>query len=282
MKRTLISALALAAGLSAHAQYSAWLPGEQQFVLTPGATFSTFDRFWLGKDNVRNPGDDSLDQFTTYLALEYGFTKKLAGDLTIGYTGVDTDSFGHESDWGSSDTTFGLRYRLWDEHEHEDCWMPTIAVRVGGIIAGSYDENFPFSAGDGAGGFEGSLLFAREICPNSGIYGDVGYRFRENDVPDDLFGSVGVYGRYAGFTATIAYRHVQGTSGGDIGGPGFGTSYGFPQVKEINQIAELGLGYTCPRTDIHAQVFYAHSLDGRNTGQKDIYGFSVSFPFGGK
>ena len=283
MKKTLIPALVLAAaGASAYAQqYSAWLPAEQQFVITPGATYSTFDRFWVGKNNVENPGGDSLDQFTTYLSFEYGLLKTFAADLTVGYTGVDTDSFGGDSDWGSTDTTLGLRYRLLNEFEREDCWLPSIAVRVGAIMPGSYDENLPFSAGDGAGGYEGSLLLARQICPGFGVYGDIGYRFREDDVPDDLFGSAGIYAGYAGFTATLAYRHVQGTSGGDIDDPGFMTRFGFPQLKEINQTAEVGLGYTDPG-DRHYQVFYARTIDGRNTGQKNIFGLSVSIPIGGK
>jgi hypothetical protein len=282
MKRTLISALALCAGLSANAQLSAWLPKEDQFIVTPGFVYSTFDEFWLGNDKIDNPpnGKD-LEQAISFISVEYGVTPKVALDLTVGYTWTETKAFGgsgERDDRGLADTYLGIRYRLWDEREHEGCLLPTVAVRVGGVIHGTYDENFPFSAGDGANGLEGSLLLAREICPGFGAFGDVGYRFRDEEVPNDFFASGGFYVGYAGFNATVAYRHVQSTSGPDIGDPGFT----FPELKEISQNVEFGLGYTCPRTEIHAQVFYAHTIDGRNTGQKDIIGFSVSLPFGGK
>jgi hypothetical protein len=281
MKRTLIPALALFAGLSAHAQLSAWPPNEQQFVVTPGFVYSTFDKFWVGDTRVDNPPNKkSLDQYITFLSLEYGILPDLAADVTVGYTWTETKAFGAtgtRDDRGLADTYLGLRYRIWDERKHDGCLLPTLAVRVGGIIAGTYDENFPFSAGDGANGLEGSLLLAREICPGFGGFGEVGYRFRDDDVPNDFFASGGFYAGYAGFNATVAYRHVRGMSGKDIGDPGFT----FPELKEITHNVEFGLGYT-DAGERHYQVFYARTIDGRNTGQKDIVGFSASFPFGGK
>jgi hypothetical protein len=314
LKRTLIPALALAAGVSAQAQYSAWLPEERQFIATPGFTYSTFDEFWMGDKKVKNPGvpapgpkpppekrlsrpkgvtppppsaaplvkdGESLDQYTGYISLEYGILRDLAADVTVGYTRTETDAFvlGGDSDDGLADTLIGLRYRVVNERDH-DAWVPSVALRVGGIIPGTYDENFPFSAGDGAAGVEGSLLLAKEICPGFGVFGDIGYRFREDDVPDDVFGSAGIYAGYRGFNGTVAYRHVQGTSGPDIGDPGFGTRFGFPEVKEISQNIEFGLGYT--DGERHYQVFYARTLDGRNTGERNIFGVSVSFVFGGE
>src|SRR6185436_16134646 len=115
MKRTLISALALLAGISAHAQLSAWLPNAQQFVVTPGFTFSTFDKFWVGDTRVDNPPNGkSLDQYITYLSLEYGICADLAADVTVGYTWTDTKAFGasgSRDDRGLADTYLGLRYR---------------------------------------------------------------------------------------------------------------------------------------------------------------------------
>ena len=277
MKTSFIPAFVLAAGLSAHAQYSAWLPQQNEFIVTPGFTYTTFDEFWLGDRKMENPpnGKD-LDQYTSYLALEYGILENLAADLAVGYTVTDTEAFGEDSDRGLADTAFGLRYRAVDERKHECPFLPTVTIRTGVIIPGTYDENFPFSAGDGAHAFEASLLLAKEICPGFGVFGDVGYRVREGDTPDDFLASGGVYAAYQGFSATLAYRHVQGLSGPDIGDPGFS----FPAVKEITQNVEGGLGYTDSGGRFY-QVFYARTVDGRNTGQKDIIGFSASFPFGG-
>jgi hypothetical protein len=283
LKRTLIPALALVAGVSAQAQQSsAWLPSEKQFVATPGFTYSTFDRFWMGDKKVDNPPNGkSLDQYLGYLSLEYGILPDLAADATVGYTATTTKAFGDDSDDGLADTYFGLRYRIVDEHKQDARWMPTVAVRVGGIVPGTYEEDFPFSAGDGAWGGEASLLLAKEICPGFGVFGDIGYRLREDEVPNDVFGSVGVYAAYRGFNASVAYRHTQGTSGPDIGDPGFGTRFGFPEVKEVSQNIEFGLGYT-DAGERHYQVFYARTIDGRNTGERNIFGVSVSFVFGGE
>ena len=277
MKRLILGAsAAISCALSASAQFSAWLPDAHQIIITPSYAFQTFDEFWLGRDKVEL--SDDVNQHTTLLTLEYGITERLAADATLGYTWVDsTDAFGpgDSEDDGLADTTFGLRYKLLDQDSEGWPMWPNIAVRVGGIIEGSYDEDLPFSAGDGASGAEASLLLSRAICPNFGLFGDVGYRYRDGNVPDDLFGSAGAYVAFYGFTLSGAYRHVQGLDGDDIGDPGFS----FPEVKEVNQNVEVGLGYR-DGGGRYYQLFYAHTVDGRNTGEKDIFGVSASFSFG--
>jgi hypothetical protein len=276
MKRFLVfSGAALSLVTSVSAQFSAWLPEAEQWILTPSYSYQTFDEFWLGRDKVELP--DDVTQHATLLTVEYGITEQLAADATIGYTWVNsTDAFGpgDNEDDGLADSTFGLRYKFLDQDRTGWPMWPSMAVRVGGIIAGTYEEDLPFSAGDGASGAEASLLLAREICPNFGLFGDVGYRYRDG-IPDDLFGSAGAYATWYGFTLSGAYRHVQGLSGDDIGDPGFS----FPEVKEIVQNVEAGLGYR-DGGGRYYQFFYAHTIDGRNTGEKDIFGFSASFPIG--
>ena len=278
MKTKLLSAAGMIAAASASAQFSAWLPQEREWIVTPAYVFSTFDEFWMGRTEVENPPNGkSLDQHTGLFTVEYGILPRLAADMTIGYTATDTDAFGGDSDSGLTDTTFGLRYQFLQQSEGPWPLLPTAAIRVGGIIEGTYDEDLPFSAGDGASGAEASMLLAKEICPNFGLFGDVGYRFRGDEVPDDLFGSAGAYAAWHGFTLSGAYRHVQGLSGDDIGDPGFT----FPELKEVIQNVEVGLGYRDPGNRYY-QFFYARTIDGRNTGQKDIFGFSASFAFGGE
>jgi hypothetical protein len=52
-------------------------------------------------------------------------------------------------------------------------------------------------------------------------------------------------------------------------------------LKEINQLFEGAVGYT-DTGGRHYQFTIAMSLDGRNTGDKLIYGFSIGLPFGGE
>jgi hypothetical protein len=289
--RLLLTAALCASATPALAQ-SAWLPGAGEWQASPGFSFSTFDEFWAGRTKVSNPGPpplpsgESLNQYTGYVSVEYGILGNLAADLTVGYTFTDSDAFGgNADDDGLTDTLIGLRYKLVDETKCDCPWMPTVTWRVGGIIAGTYDENLPFSAGDGAHGLETSLLFGKSIGETGfGLYGDIGYRFREGSVPEDLFGAVGVYKSLGPVTLVFGYRHTQGLSGLDIEGPGFDDSNpntGFPAVKEIVQLLEGGIAYT-DKGGRNYQFSVAGSVDGRNTGDKLIFGFNVTIPFGGR
>lgn len=268
---------------------SAWLPARQEIKVTPGFSYSTFDEFWVGRMRVDplEANDESLDQYTGYVALEYGILDNLAADATVGYTASSSpDTFGNDSDDGLADTLLGMRYRLVDENDAPCPYAPTISVRIGGVIPGTYDENQPFSVGDGAYAFESSLLLGKAFGSSGfGLYGDIGYRVRENPVPDDLFGTGGAFQQIGPVTLAAGYRHVQSLSGLDIGGPGFdpgrGDSHGFPALKEIVQLFEGGISYT-DGGGRNYQFTVAKSVDGRNTGDKLIFGFNVTFAFGAR
>src|SRR5436309_8681792 len=287
LKTLLPSSLALLTGGAACFGQSAWLPAHNQFKATPGFSFSTFDEFWAGDKKVSNPPNgDSLRQYSGYVTMEYGILRNLAADATVGYTATDTDAFGgNASDNGLMDTSLGLRYRLVDEFNSHYTWMPTLTLRAGAVIPGTYDENKPFSAGDGAYAFESSLLFGKAIgdC-GFGLYGDFGYRVREDPVPDEFFGTAGVYQQIGPVTLAVGYRHIQPVSGIDIGGkdfnPALGASHGFPATKEINKLVEGGISFT-DKGGRNYQFTVAGSVDGRNTGDKSIFGFNVTLPFGG-
>lgn len=284
MKNSLVpvAGLCLFAAAAAHAQYSAHLPAKDQLTITPSYAYSTYDKIWMGNTKVDLGTRQS--QHSGFVTFEYGALDQVAFDLTLGYTVAEFEN-GPDDD-GLTDTTFGMRWTLVDEKTAGCPFTPTTAIRFGGIIAGTYDENFPYSAGDGASGFETSLIFGKEICPGFGLYGDLGWRTRNHSVPDDLFCSAGAYMAYKGVSLSGGYRHVQGLSGGDIGdstgrhvfnpagGPG---TYGFPQVKEINQLVEASLGYSDSGGRFYS-VFGAKNVDGKNTGDKWIAGASITIP----
>ena len=75
-------------------------------------------------------------------------------------------------------------------------------------------------------------------------------------------------------TLSGGYRHTQGLSGPDIGAPAF-TSW--PIAREISQLAEFSLSYTDKGGRTYA-VFGGVSLDGRNTGDKTLFGATISIP----
>jgi hypothetical protein len=274
MNKSVSSAIGLsilAAG-AASAQYSSYLPESRQILVTPLYMYSYYDDAWIGKTSM----PIEQDQHSVYLQLEYGFTDWLAGDLSLGYSWAEIDGAG--SDDGLADTTLGLRFQLLNE----DAGAPLqLSWRVGGIIPGTYDEDFPFSSGDGAWGVETSLLLGKRINEWLGLYGDFGYRWRDDDVPQELFGSGGLYVTCGPVTLSAGYRGSWGVEGDDIGDPGFGSSFGFPQTREIQHNIEVALGFS-DAGNRYYQLFYSRTLDGRNTGEHNVFGFAVTFPFGGE
>lgn len=279
MKNYLLPAVALASGLAAQAQ-SVYLPNAGEVIITPQYTYESYDRFWLGKEKFDIP---RITQHTGLIQAEYGVCPAFALDLAVGYStssfhpaGPDPDDFD-----GLIDTLLGARWKFLDESKFECPLTPSLALRVGGIIEGSYDTSatLPHAPGDGASGFETSLLWGKQIGDTGlALFGDFGWRHRTEGVPEDLFGSAGLsYTLPARVTFNFAYRHNQGLSGDDIGDPGFT----FPHLKEVWQRLEGGIGYT-DKGGRYYQLFYARTIDGRNTGEKNIFGLSASFPFGGK
>ena len=254
---------------------SAWLPAEGRLEITPRYVYQSFDEFWIRRDQRMKLPDD-VEQHTGTISAEYGLNQSWALDATVGYTRVETAAFGASTkDDGLADSRFGVRYRALDERAHASAWMPTITLRAGAIVAGTYDEGQPFSAGDGAHGGEFSVLLGKAFGDTGfGLYGEAGYRLRENPVPDDFFGSIGVYKTLGSFTVNAGYRHIQSLSGVNIMDPGFT----FPTLKEINQLFEAGLGYQDKGGRFY-QVFGAFPMYGRNTGDKIILGVSATFGF---
>lgn len=259
---------------------TAWLPTAGTGSLDASFIGSTFDSFRLGSSEFNSPLGGSVDQYTFRVGVTYGLTGSLVFDASTGYAWATDEAFTGLEDDGLDDSRIGLILGL----TKDEGATPALALRVGGIIAGTYQENAPFSLGDGANGAEVSLLWGKSLGDSGfSILGDVGYRWRGNDVPEDFFFSAGMaksiylsggdsVNLYAG------YRHTEGQSGGDIGGPGFGTLFGFPQTREEQQGIDFAVGYT----DKGGRTYtagYSHVVDGRNTPSRDIFSVSMNVPF---
>ncbi len=273
----LLISVVLLASVPAYSQ-SAYLPLEGRFSLSGSYIFETFDEFWAGRKKMDLP--DDIHQHTVSVGLEYGLLNDVALDLTLGYT--RTSFSGTDDIDGLNDTTLGVRWRMFDEFRSDSSYIPTLTLRLGGIIEGSYDTittGPPHSPGDGASGVETSLLFGKVFgATNTGVSGDIGYRYRDSNVPDDFFVSVGLDTILFEYILTgFRYRHTQGLSGIDIGSPGFDPSR-FPEVKEISDNIQAELGYVGARGQYFGFIA-AWTIAGRNTGKKLILGPVVSFPF---
>lgn len=280
MKKWLIFGIVLClAGVNANSQ-SAWILNQGEWVVTPSFTYQTYDSFWAGTTEVSPPPfADEVNQYNAFISIEYGLWEDVALDITGGYTLAEVDGGTFSDNDGAADTLIGVRWNILDEFETECVYAPTLTLRIGGIIEGSYEESMPHSPGDGASGAEFSLLFGKTFGETGfGMFGDLGFRVRTEDVPEDFFSSVGIYKTlFDRFNVSAGYRLNQGLDGLDIGGPGF-TPARFPELQEINHNVEAGISYT----DIGNRTYsflYAHTVDGENTAEKDVFSFAVSFAF---
>lgn len=260
------------------------LPAPGQLVATPWFTYTAFQSYWQGRDEVDvSYGDNEFDveYYAMFASLEYGLWNKWAVDLTIGYVDEATRVFNtaHEVEKtnGLMDTQFGIRYRLLEETP-ESKWTPTVAFRVGGIISGTYDELFPFAPGYGETGIEPGFFARKTVWGSGGLYGSLAYRHMVTLAPDSVLFSIGFFQKYKQFTVSAGYRQQQAMSGPDL------TSTNPPavdynnRIRELNYMAEWGGSYEFP-SGIKMQFYMNSNFDGRNTGEKLTYAGYVSFPF---
>jgi hypothetical protein len=278
--RTNLHRLALVCvGLSAipfvNAQ-NVWLTEPGTLVITPAFTYQSYDKFRVGKTRMTLP--DDIVQRTGTLHFDYGLAPRFALDASVGYTKTKFAPPGASFERsGRDDARVGLTYAIIEPRAEG----VALTLRAGAIIEGNYDiPNTlpPINPGDGASGFETSLAAGTGLGGGVSLYGEFGYRNRNQDVQDDLFGNIGLAKQFGPVGLNVGYRRTQGLSGGDIGGPGFGTTYGFPQVKEITQFAEGGLSFT-DRGGRSYQMIVARRVGAlRNAGEATVYAFSVSLP----
>jgi hypothetical protein len=278
LQRLLVMGMVLCSvGMNTYSQ-SAWIVQEGEWVVTPSFTYQTYDSFWAKTTEVSPPPfADEVNQYTASITVEYGLMEDVALDITVGYTLAEVDGGTFSDNDGASDTLLGVRWKFLDEFETECVYAPTLTLRLGGIIAGSYEESMPHSPGDGASGGEISLLFGKAFGETGfGMFGDLGFRARTDDVPEDFFSSVGMYKTFLeDFTVSVGYRLNHGLNGLDIGGPGFSPAR-FPELQEINHNIETGISYTDSGNRTYS-FLYAHTVDGENTAEKDVFSFAVSF-----
>jgi hypothetical protein len=293
--RTLFVSLFFAATLPTMAQ-SAYLPGKGTLDVSPNVLYYEFTEFVVGgevgafwKGTFRELGRDPVDQgfqdpikyYYIGVAMDYGVTETLAIDANFGY--AYSTFRGQDRLDGLADSQLGLRLQLVDEAQFTSGALPSLALRVGAIIEGTYETfaDGTFNAlGDGASGGEISLLIGKAFGNSGfGLYGDVGYRNRLEGVPEDIFGSLGFYKTIRrGLTIRVGAKAVYALSGVDL----FEENFRFddlPEAKERALNAELGIGYTDSR-GIYYQIYGARTIWGENTREASYLGASISLPLG--
>lgn len=296
------SLLACLAAQPAVAQGTAWIgePGTGTFSMS--YVNQNAHEFYRETTTVKGPLEATganLAQNTVWLAFNYALHDAVALDVQTAWArsfvaGAVGPAGGQESYSGLFDTNIAVTWRVVDELISD---APSVAFRVGAIIAGGYDTGYINSLGDGGNGLETSLVVGK-FWDALGMSAEVGYRNRGGtevnpdavgaaggtgetvDIPADMFFNMFLFVP-VGSRVTLGadYRVVNALSGIDIGGEGFSPSR-FPGLQEDAQI--LGGRLIADLTGtVGLNAFFGQVVSGRNTAKSRIFGFGLSVGFGG-
>lgn len=273
MKRLIASGIVLALSQACLAEGSPWLAEPGTTALSISQVQQSSDGKYKNEKLEKTGPELELD--TTWLTLNHGLTDDLAIDFKVGY--ANSRHIGGDTDSGLADTNVGISYRLVDEFIRDDS-LPSTVLRAGVIIAGDYEEGNVQSAGDGADGFELSVISGKLINSYVALSGELGYRVRNSDVPDELFYKLGAYILPAqGWTLSVAYSNTDARDGLDIGGVGF-TGSNFNELEEDSELVDLGISYSL-NNQVSVGFNAGQVIDGKNTGNTDAYALTLGYSF---
>ena len=277
--------LALLSSPFTHAS-TAYIPLPGTGNIQPSASVQWATDFWFDDNKATLPGH--LTQTTVAVEIEYGLAPNLGLDATVGYSNVNYQggpvgnvpliTNGRETRAGITDIHLGVSWRILDEFKSIHEAAPTLTLRLGAIVAGTYDTGFVNAVSDGADGWDLGLKFGKVFLGhNAGIYGDFTYRFLSSSTPDEWEASFGAYKIVDALTFSLGLREKQSVDGIDILGPGFSLAR-FPDVREENRTIELGVTWAW-RPASTLSLGYARTLDGENTPKKNVLIGTASFAF---
>jgi hypothetical protein len=274
-----------------HAPFAQWadLPAHGQLVAGLFYDESEAYHIWTKNDyhnvTVRAGGERyGIDINQGYLTLQYGITKKWAADLAVGYTSLGWRYFSGDeqpqSTSGLMDTSFGIRYQIFKESETESAWLPTLTLRVGAVLPGTYSQDFTFAPGVRSAAVEPELLVRRHFgWTGLGFYGDALFRWNRTTANDQYIAAAGLFQQIKGWELQAGYRHLGSVSGEDIVLYA-DRSIDYPvAVRENSDSVEAGFNYTTSKRHWQYGFYTRTVLDGANSDGKFWFGGYLNIPF---
>ena len=288
----LVVIVTTAMGSSAFADgVSPWLPAPGAGFVNLSYVSQNANEFYRSDRKVPTPGPNpgqNLGQHTVWINGMYGLSDAVAIDFRVGaarsYFGATTPmgapippTGGRDNYSGVTDTNIGVTWRIVDELEKPS--LPSIALRGGAIIEGSYTPGFINSIGDGASGLEVSALAGKYFADMFAVSGEVGYRVRDEDVPSDVFLNVSGGMLFENIGLSVNYKLIDAQSGLQIGGTGFSpVTRVFPRLEEDIQFLSGTVSLNVSdQTNIG--VTYGEVIDGRNTSKSKVFSVTMSYLF---
>jgi hypothetical protein len=299
----LLGGLALSAALTPglmasenvpHRPYAQWADLPEPGQLVAGLVYQESEAYhiWADRDyrnvTVHSGGESyGIDINQGYVALQYGIKDKWAADLNIGFTTGAWRAFdanqSAQSTTGLMDSSFGVRYQIFNETNVDSAWLPTLTFRAGAVLPGTYDQALIYAPGVRSAAIEPNLLFRKHFgWPGLGVYGDGLYRWNRTTGNDQYITVIGLFQQIKGWELDAGYRHLQTISGSDISfsDPSDLSTIRYPRdVREINDSIEAGFSYTTAKRHIRYAFNSQTTFDGSNTDRKFWVGGSVDVPF---
>ena len=275
MKKKILVATGIVFGMAfpmiAAADGSPWLPVPGSTQIFAGFTHQSGDEFYLGTEKM--PLGDTLEQDTYSIGAQHGLADALAIDVQLNYAKIN---FGSGSESALGDSSIGINWRVLDEFDSTT--KPTVTLRAAALIAGSYEVGKIDAIGDDASGLELSVLAGKYLTPGLTVSGELGYRYRSGEVPDDIWASANVGYSLASFVSVSAgYTATRSRGDLDIGGPGFSPPR-FPEVQEDRDLIKVGAAFAVA-SSTSLNLNYGTVVSGRNTTKADVWGISVVTSF---
>lgn len=292
--------LLLFASFAKAGEGSVWLPAPGAGSISVSYISQDAEMMWAGGNHVNIPFN-GLDQKTTLVSGSWGLTDELALDVNMGSASVKPThgrAIPVEND-GTTDLEAGVTWRFRDEIISGGASM---AVRVGLILAGSYDVGGrgpaepdvrgnadlvgvgPTAIGEGANGFEASAIVGKVLGDKFAVSASLGMKNRSGRVPTEtLLNFDGHFFASNNLVLSAGYDLKKSDGNINIGpppGPGAHGTYWelFPFVAE--EVKRVSAGGTLFLQRVNLGLDWVKVLDGRNTPEYQAVGFSLTYNIG--
>jgi hypothetical protein len=278
-----------------HPQFAEWadVPDNGQLITRLTYQESEAYHFWAG--DTRHLVDYSvrgehygIDINQGFVSLQYGLTERWAADLALGYTTVGWRYFANgetpgkvRSTTGLMDVPLGMRYQVFMEG-HENCaWVPTLTLRAGAVLPGSFDEHLPWAPGTRSTAIEPEVLARKHFgWAGLGIYTDDLFRWNHTSANDLYIVSAGLFQEIAGWELDAGYRHLGSINGGSVQFDPATQDIVYPRAVRENQDAfDAGFSYRSGWHGLRLGFISRTVFDGSNTDKKFWIGGFVEMPF---
>lgn len=278
-----------------HSPFAQWAdlptPGE----LPVRLSFQTSESYYIWGNaqmhsvKIESEGQNyGIDIDQGFLTLQYGIAEKWAADLSFGYADTGWRYFTYngqpsgnvQSTDGLMDSTLGVRYQIFNEAEVKSKWLPTLTFRVGMVLPGTFEDNFPYAPGTASVAIEPEILARKHFgWPGFGAYFDGLFRWNHTTANDQYIISAGFFQQIKGWELDFGFRHLGSVTGTEvILYPDRSIQY-YSSMREINTSFEGGINYTTPKRHIIYGFYTRNVFDGNNSDHKFWLGGYVEIPF---